>query len=202
MTIRNTCQKPNVSFPTIIRLGAACHVQKTVIWSIAASRQPGPEIGCKKTRENKEKSSQRRKEAQDLQNLASTLLNLLAAAPEATATSSKFAAGAVTLAGAHPFLFFSSHDGIDRHCKNFINTAHFLATAFDIGSIHSPGDCLALFRCDGSQSLRFQKFNASPLHAQIRLQTDKNYRRGGTEMQYFGIPLFMLVRCCGKTRGE
>jgi hypothetical protein len=120
--------------------------KKLVHRDVEATR---PEIGCKKTvKQGEVKLAKRR--STSLQDLASTLLDLLVTDPGITAASSEFAAGAVILAGTHPVLFFGRHNSIDCHCKNFVNTAHFLATAFDIGSVHSPGNCLTLFRRDRS----------------------------------------------------
>lgn len=51
--------------------------------------------------------------------------------------------------------------------KDFVNTAHLLTTALDIGRAHALSYAAALLRCDGGQALRLEEFNAGSLAAEI-----------------------------------
>lgn len=51
--------------------------------------------------------------------------------------------------------------------KDFVHAAHLLTTALHIGGAHALSYATALLRCDGSQALRFEEFNAGSLATEI-----------------------------------
>jgi hypothetical protein len=157
------------------------HVKKG---SVCRRKQPGGfDSRYKKKREKRQIKS-------NLQNLAAALLDLLPAA------------STVALAVGPPAIpaFLNPNDCVDSELKHLVYTAHFLAAAFDICCTHSLGDGLPLFRRDRSEALRLEEFNAGALAAKVGFEANQDYRSCRTEMQDFGVPLYIpLVTCLSPT---
>lgn len=95
-----------------------------------------------------------------LQDLAAALFDL----PSTTTTSEiAFAAGTSAIVA----LFLNAHRGVDGKLKDLVDSAHFLAAAFDVCGAHSLRDRLALIGSHWSQALCLEEFDAIPLVSQI-----------------------------------
>lgn len=90
-------------------------------------------------------------------------------------------------------LLFDANHGVDSQLEYLVDTGHFLAAAFAVGSAHALGDSLALFRRDRCESLRFEEFNACALIAKVGLEADQDERRCWAKVEDFWVPLIMTA---------
>ena len=117
------------------------------------------------------------------------LENLASALPDLFASTAFTAAMAAADTARRPSLLLSANNGVDCELENLVDTAHFLAAAFDIFGTHALCDSLSLLRCNGGESLGFKKVDAGTFISEVGLETNEDERGGWAEMEDFGIPL-------------
>lgn len=92
-----------------------------------------------------------------------------------------------------PSLLLNANNSIDGELKNLVNTAHFLAAAFDVFGSHALCDSPSLLWCNRGETLGFEKVNAGAFISEIRFKANEDEGGGWAEMKDFGVPLRSCV---------
>lgn len=82
-----------------------------------------------------------------------------------------------------------SDSGVDGQLEHLFYTFHLFAAAFNVSSTHLSSNSLALFGCDGRQTLGLEEVDANAVGPQVRLEANENEWGGGAEMEDFRVPL-------------
>lgn len=143
-------------------------------------------LKSKKAKQHKKKTKK-----DDLQDFAVALLGLLlSTTASASAAAAEAAAATVELLS----FFFCADCRVDRKFKHLVHTAHLLAAALDVRGAHTLGHRLSLLRRDGGEALGLEQLDAGTLCAEVGFETNKDQGGGGTEVEYFRVPLFKYQR--------
>ena len=88
-----------------------------------------------------------------------------------------------------PHLHFLPNRRIDGQLEDFVDTVHFLATAFHVHGAHALRYGLTLFRCHGRKALGFEEVDAGSFGAEVGFEADEDERSGGAKVKDLRIPL-------------
>jgi len=116
-----------------------------------------------------------------LQNPASLLLDLLGLCTACCAVRT------TTCPALH--LVFASDGSVHSKLKHVVDALHLLAATLNVSCAHSLCYSLTLLRSHRSQALSLEEINAGTFRSKVRLETDEDERRCGTEVKDFGVPL-------------
>ena len=87
-------------------------------------------------------------------------------------------------------LVFAADGRVDGQLEDVVDALHLFTTALHVHGAHAFRHGLALFRRDGSETLRFQEVDAGSFRAEIGFEPDEDQRGGGAEVEHFRVPLW------------